>query len=265
MKDLNQLTKQIEAVAREAGSFIRKEALSFDISRAEVKGLNNFVSYVDKGAEKIIVNKLTELLPESGFIAEEGTSEKKGPVYNWVVDPLDGTTNFLHGLPPYAVSIALKEHDEIIAGAVYELTGDEMFTGWKDGGAWLNGNKIHVSGAGRLSESLVATGFPYTDFSRLDRYMELFSWFCQHSHGVRRLGSAATDIAYIACGRFEAFYEYGLYPWDIAAASIILKEAGGRISDFSGNEKGLTGSEIVAASDHVFLEMLGIVSNFMKK
>lgn len=265
MKDLNKIISQIEAVAREAGSFIRKEAVGFDISRAEVKGLNNFVSYVDKGAEKIIVNKLTALLPEAGFIAEEGTSDRKGEVYNWVVDPLDGTTNFLHGLPPYAVSIGLKQYDEIIAGAVYEITGDEMFTGWKDGGAWLNGNRIHVSGADKLSESLIATGFPYTDFSRFDRYMELFSWCCQHTHGVRRLGSAATDIAYIACGRFEGFYEYGLYPWDVAAATIILKEAGGRISDFSGNEKGLTGSEIIAASEHVFAEMLNIVSNFMEK
>lgn len=265
MTDLKKITSGIEAIAREAGNFIRKEAVNFDISSAEVKGLNNFVSYVDKGAEKIIVNKLTALLPEAGFEAEEGTSDKKGKIYNWVVDPLDGTTNFMHRLPPFAVSIALKEHDEPVAGAVYEITGNEMFTGWKNGGAWLNGKEIHVSGATKLSESLIATGFPYTDFSRFDRYMELFSWCCQHTHGVRRLGSAATDISYIACGRFEGFYEYGLYPWDIAAATIILREAGGRISDFSGNEKSLTGSEIIAASEPVFLEMLGIVSNFMKK
>ncbi|HLP74513.1 MAG TPA: inositol monophosphatase family protein [Bacteroidales bacterium] len=265
MTDLKKLTSEIEAIAREAGSFISKEALSFDIGRAEVKGLNNFVSYVDKGAEKIIVNKLTALLPEAGFEAEEGTSDKRGKIYNWVVDPLDGTTNFMHGLPPYAVSIALREHDEPVAGAVFEITRNEMFTGWKNGGAWLDGKIIHVSDAVKMSESLIATGFPYTDFSRFDGYMELFSWCCQHTHGVRRLGSAATDIAYVACGRFEGFYEYGLYPWDIAAATIILREAGGRISDFSGNEKALTGSEIIAASEAVFLEMLKIVSNFMKK
>ncbi|HLN56411.1 MAG TPA: inositol monophosphatase family protein [Bacteroidales bacterium] len=265
MTDLRKITSEIEVIAREAGDFIRKEAVNFDIGRAEVKGLNNFVSYVDKGAEEFIVKKLTALLPEAGFEAEEGTSDKKGKTLNWVIDPLDGTTNFLHGLPPYAVSIALKENNEPVAGAIYEITGNEMFTGWKNGGAWLNDQKIHVSKAAKMSESLIATGFPYTDFSRFDSYMQLFSWCCQHTHGVRRLGSAATDIAYIACGRFEGFYEYGLYPWDIAAATVILREAGGRISDFSGNEKALTGSEIIAASGHIYLEMLGIVSNFMKK
>lgn len=266
MTDLKHITSELEKIAMEAGNFIRNEVSGFDISRAEVKGLNNFVSYVDKSAEEIIVGRLKNLLPEAGFQTEEGTTEQAdGQKYVWVIDPLDGTTNFMHGCPPFAVSIGLKEHDEEVAGIVYEITADEMFTGWKNGGAWLNGKQIHVSSATSLSGSLVATGFPYSDFSRLDKYIELFTWFLKHSHGVRRLGSAATDIAYIACGRFEAFYEYGLHPWDIAAATVILREAGGRVSDFSGNEKGLTGKEIVAASEPVFLEILKIVSNFMKK
>lgn len=266
MADLKQIAAELEKVAREAGNFIRSEVERFDISRAEVKGLNNFVSYVDKSAEEIVVKRLKNLLPDAGFKTEEGTTtQAEGQKYVWVIDPLDGTTNFMHGCPPFAVSIGLKENDEEVAGVVYEITADEMFTAWKGGGAWLNGRQIHVSSALKLSESLVATGFPYSDFSRLDRYIELFTWFLKNSHGVRRLGSAATDIAYIACGRFEAFYEYGLYPWDIAAATVILREAGGRISDFSGNEKGLTGKEVVAASNAVFLEILQIVSNFMKK
>ncbi|HLN56383.1 MAG TPA: inositol monophosphatase family protein [Bacteroidales bacterium] len=265
MADLKHITAELENIAREAGNFIRNEVSHFDMSRAEVKGLNNFVSYVDKSAEEIIVKRLKNLLPEAGFKTEEGTTKQaEGQRYVWVIDPLDGTTNFMHGCPPFAVSIGLKENDEEVAGVVYEITADEMFTGWKNGGAWLNGKQIHVSSAASLSESLVATGFPYSDFSRLDKYIELFTWFLKHSHGVRRLGSAATDIVYIACGRFEAFYEYGLYPWDIAAATIILREAGGKISDFSGNEKGLTGKEVVAASEPVFLEILKIVSNFMK-
>lgn len=263
MTELKSLTEELEKIAREAGNFIRNEVNRFDIRRVEVKGLNNFVSYVDKSAEEIIVKRLMNLLPDAGFETEEGTIRSEGKRYLWVVDPLDGTTNFMHGCPPFAVSIGLKEYGEEIAGVVYEITADEMFTGRKDGGAWLNGNRIHVSSATRLSESLIATGFPYSDFSRINKYIELFTWFLKNSHGVRRLGSAATDIVYIACGRFEGFYEYGLYPWDIAAGTIILREAGGKISDFSGNEKGLTGSEIVAASEPVFLEMLKIITNFM--
>ncbi|HEX2969537.1 MAG TPA: inositol monophosphatase family protein [Bacteroidales bacterium] len=264
MTDLKVITGEIEKIAREAGNFIKNEVTRFDISKAEVKGLNNFVSYVDKNAEKLIVKKLSALLPDAGFNTEEGTVKSENKKYLWVVDPLDGTTNFMHGCPPFAVSIGLKEDSYEVAGVVYEITADEMFTAWKEGGAWLNGERIHVSSASALSESLVATGFPYSDFSRLDKYIELFTWFLKNSHGVRRLGSAATDIAYIACGRFEAFYEYGLHPWDIAAATIILREAGGKISDFSGNEGNLSGKEVVAASVAVYSEILGVVNKFMK-
>lgn len=262
--NLKDICSETEKIAREAGAFIRKEAVDFDISKAETKGLNNFVSYVDKGSEVLIVEKLAKLIPDAGFMTEEGTIKKNGAKYCWVVDPLDGTTNFMHGLPPYAVSIGLMEDDEYVAGVVYEIKGDEMFTAWKDGGAWLNGRRIHVTGAAKLSDSLVATGFPYTDFTRLGKYMDCFAWFCQNSHGVRRLGSAATDIAYIACGRFEAFYEYSLHPWDIAAGIIILREAGGKVSDFSGNEKSLSGKEIIASNSAVFPEILEIVNKFMR-
>lgn len=264
MTDLKEIARSIEEIAREAGNFIKNEALTFDIKDAESKGVNNFVSYVDKGAEKIIVDRLSKLLPDSAFMTEEGTVKKEEKRYCWVVDPLDGTTNFLHGLPPYAVSIGLMDNNEVIAGVIYEIRGDELFTAWKDGGSWLNGKRIRVSDAATLSDSLVATGFPYTDFSRIENYMDCFTWFCKHSHGVRRLGSAATDIAYIACGRFEVFYEYGLHPWDIAAGIIILREAGGKITDFSGNGNNLDGSEIVAATNKVYDETLGIVRKFMK-
>lgn len=265
MADLKEITKKIEAIAREAGEFIRNEASGFDISSKEVKGINNFVSYVDKKSEELIVSRLKELIPDASFKTEEGTGESSAAArYCWVVDPLDGTTNFMHGLPPYAVSIGLMDDNEYVAGAVYEINLDEMFSAWQGGGAWLNGRQIHVSDASKLSESLVATGFPYYNFSKMDSYMECFSWFCQNTHGVRRLGSAATDIVYIACGRFEGFYEYGLHPWDIAAAIIILREAGGKVSDFSGNENSLNGEEIVACTGKIFPEMLKIVNQFMK-
>lgn len=265
MIDLKEICKKTEIAAFETAKFIIKESGTFDISLKETKGLNDFVSYVDKGSEKLLVERLSALLPEAGFKTEEGTIKKRGLRYCWVIDPLDGTTNFLHGLSPYAISIALMDGDDVVAGVIYEIRSNEMFSAWKNGGAWLNGKQIHVSKASAISDSLIATGFPYSDFSRIDDYMNCFTWFCKNSHGVRRLGSAATDIAYIACGRFEVFYEYGLHPWDIAAGIIILREAGGRISDFSGNEKNLDGEEIVAANGAVYPEVLEIVRKFMIK
>ncbi len=261
--DLKDICDEIENAARESAAFILKESKVFDISRAEKKGLNDFVSYVDKGSEKMLVERLTILIPQAGFIVEEGTSSKKGLKYNWVIDPLDGTTNFLHNIHPYAISIALMEDEEIIAGVVYEVSGNETFKAWKNGGAWLNDIRIHVSEATKLADSLVATGFPYSDFSRLDQYMKCLTHFCKCSQGIRRLGSAAIDLAYIACGRFEAFYEYGLHPWDVAAGIILVREAGGRVSDFSGNESNLSGDEIVASTSLVYSELLDNVKKFM--
>jgi myo-inositol-1(or 4)-monophosphatase len=181
-----------------------------------------------------------------------------------VIDPLDGTTNFLHGFHPYAISIALKEYNEIIAGVIYEVGGSESFSAWKGGGAWLNGSKIHVSDAAILADSLVATGFPYSDFSRIDSYMKCLTYFCKHTHGIRRLGSAAIDLAYVACGRFEVFYEYGLHPWDVAAGTLIVREAGGMVSDFAGDENNISGEEFLAANGNVFPEVLKILNKFMK-
>ena len=264
MINLRNITIEIEKAARETAVFILKESESFDNSRTESKGLNNFVSYVDKGSEKMLVERLSSILPEAGFITEEGTIEKTGLKYCWVIDPLDGTTNFLHGLHPYAISIALMEYDEVVAGVIYEVSGNETFTAWKNGGAWLNGSRIHVSKAEHLADSLVATGFPYNDFNRIDAYMKCLTHLCKHTHGIRRLGSAAIDLAYVACGRFEVCYEYGLHHWDIAAGMLIVREAGGKVSDFSGNEKNLKGEEFLAASSIVYSEILEIVSNFMK-
>jgi myo-inositol-1(or 4)-monophosphatase len=265
MIDLKDICKEMEVAARETGAFILKESLEFDLSLMERKGFNNFVSYVDKEAEKMLVERLSRLLPEAGFVTEEGTITKSGVKYCWVIDPLDGTTNFLHGLHPYSISIGLKEDEEVVAGLVYEIKGNEVFTAWKDGGAWLDGKQIHVSKANKLSESLIATGFPYAEFERLDNFMQSLTYFCKHTHGIRRLGSAAVDLAYVACGRVEVFYEYGLHPWDIAAGIILIREAGGRISDFSGVEENLTGVEIVAANNGVFSEVQKIVSKFMMK
>ncbi len=263
--DIRNICIETEKAAREAGEFIRKEAGLFDISRVEKKGLNDLVSYVDKGSEKMLVERLGKLIPDSGFIAEEGTSTRKGKKYNWVIDPLDGTTNFVHGLQPYAVSIGLMEYDEIIAGVIYEVGQNDTFSAWKDGGAWLNGRQIFVSETNSLAESLLATGFPYYDFRYIGPYMESLTYLCEYSQGIRRLGSAAVDLAYVACGKFEGFYEYGLHPWDVAAGIIIVREAGGKVSDFSGNQSNVTGVEIIASSSLIYPEFLESIAKFLKK
>lgn len=229
------------------------------MNRVQVKGQNNFVSDVDKNAEAQIVATLRGLLPEAGFIAEEGTAGSSNERYRWVVDPLDGTTNFIHGLSPYAVSIALMDGDEVVLGVVHEAVADECFYAWKGSKAFLNGREIRVSEAATVETSLVATGFPYYNFDKIQRYMNSLAFFMQRSHGMRRLGSAATDLAYVACGRFEAFYEYSLQPWDVAAGSLIVRQAGGKVSDFSGGNTYIFGQELVCTNANIYEEFLEIV------
>ena len=251
-------------IARSAGKFMAEERKNFDPLRIETKGLHDLVSYVDRTSEQRIIAGLREVLPESGFIAEEGTSTKQGERYNWVIDPLDGTTNFIQGVPVYAVSIGLMEYDELVLGVVYEVGRDECFYAWKDGGAFLNGNPIKVSERNDIHDALLATGFPYNDFSKLDEYLELLKWTMTNARGVRRLGSAATDLAYVACGRFDSFWEYDLKPWDVAAGALIVKEAGGVVTDFSGKNDYIFGGEIIASNAVLADLMLEKVGNFME-
>lgn len=253
------LCLEVQKIAKNAGAFIAGERLKFNLADIEVKGKANFVSYVDKQAEEMIVQNLRILLPGSGFIAEEGTAVSSNENYQWIIDPLDGTTNFIHGLPPFAVSIALMEGDELLLGVVYEITQDECFYAWKGSKAYLNGKEIRVTTAATTADSLIATGFPYSAMDMLDPFVKSMRYFMIHSHGLRRLGSAATDLAYLAAGRFEAFYEHGLKPWDVAAGALIVKQAGGKISDFNGSDKYLFNGEIVASNSAYFEEFYDIV------
>jgi myo-inositol-1(or 4)-monophosphatase len=264
-ENLRELTAEVEVIARSAASFILSEKKGFTPGRVEVKGLNDFVSYVDKGSERIIVDGLGKLLPDAGFIAEEGTVGRSEARHRWVIDPLDGTTNFIHGMPFFAVSIALLDGDMPVLGVVYEMNRDEMFTAWKGGGAWLNGAPIRVSSTPNVASSLIGTGFPYYDYHLLDGYLALFRHLMQFSRGLRRPGSAATDLAYVACGRFDAFYEYSLSPWDVAAGIILVQEAGGMVSDFSSGNDFLFGKEIIACNPLVMAEMQGLVARFMAR
>jgi myo-inositol-1(or 4)-monophosphatase len=263
--DLQTLCHSVCALARETGAFIREEGKKFSLSRVEVKGRNDFVSYVDKTSEQKLVAGLAALLPESGFIAEEGTSTLKGEVYNWIIDPLDGTTNFIHGLPCFAISIALMQDKKIVLGVIYEINLDECFYSWEGGKAYLNERKIHVSTAADLSHSLIATGFPYYDYNRMESYLGMLEYCMKNTHGLRRLGSAATDLAYVACGRFEAFYEYSLQPWDVAAGAFIVQQAGGKVKDFKGGSDYIFGKEIVAGNSATFDEMLKTIQKFFVK
>lgn len=251
-------------IAKEAGDFIRSERSSFSAERIESKGVHNYVSYVDKTAENMIVDKLGKLLPGAGFIAEEGTGERKQGGLNWIIDPLDGTTNFIHGLPPFSVSIALIDNTNIVLGVVYEIKLDECFYSWKGAPAYLNGTEIRVSATGLVKDSLIATGFPYTDFSKMGPFIETFRYFMENSHGLRRLGSAAVDLAYVACGRFDAFYEFGLNSWDVAAGAFIVSRAGGEVGDFSGGDDYIFGGELIAANARIYEEFKTIVHRVMK-
>ncbi|MDB5151368.1 MAG: inositol monophosphatase [Mucilaginibacter sp.] len=259
---LQNLANQVIEVSKEAGDFIRQERKSFDPDKIEYKGLNDLVSYVDKNAEKLIVTSLEKILPEAGFITEEKTRNKVADRYNWIIDPLDGTTNFIHGLPTYSVSIALKEYDELVFGVVYEINLDECFYAWKDAPACLNGKEIKVSNIPTVGSSLIATGFPYYDFGKQDTYIELFKDLMKSCHGLRRLGSAAVDLAYTACGRFEAFYEYNLNSWDIAAGVVIVRQAGGQVINFSGGDEVLNTRELLATNGKITAEMLEIIQKY---
>lgn len=257
--NLELLTKQVANLCRGIGTYLKSELKNIQSSDIESKGVNDFVTYVDKTAENRIVSELKKLLPEAGFIVEEDKDLLTSDGYNWIVDPLDGTTNFIHGAPPFSISIALQEKNQIISGVVFEVMLNECFYAWDKGGAYLNAHPISTSSTADISGSLIATGFPYSDFSRLDAYMEIFNHLMKSSHGIRRLGSAAVDLAYVACGRYDAFYEYGLNPWDIAAGSIIIKEAGGNVSDFSGQDNYIFGKEMIATNKFVFNEFLELI------
>ncbi len=262
---LDIITKQVVNLTKAVGYFIRQEAEKFSEKDVEVKGEHNFVTYVDKTAENMLIKELKKMLPEAGFIAEEEQDLERGDRFNWIVDPLDGTTNFIHSVPLYSISIALTDRDEIIAGVVYEINLQEAFYAWKGSPAYLNGKEISVSDKQKVDDTLIATGFPYYDYSLLDKYLDLFKDLMKNSRGIRRLGSAAVDLAYVAAGRFDIFYEYGLNPWDVAAGALIVQQAGGKVSDFNNDNNFLFGKEIVASNGKVHQEFVDKLQHYFKK
>lgn len=265
--NLDQLKKTTESVcqtALNASNYILSEYNKVRASDIEIKDLNSLVSYVDKTAEKMIVDGLKPLIPEAQFYTEEATEDRSIAEYTWIIDPLDGTTNYLHQIPVFSVSIALLYQNELVIGVIQDCTRHDTYAAWKDGGAYINGKPISVSSAKQLADSTLATGFPYYDFNLLSAYMDLLSTLMQRSRGLRRFGSAAIDLAYVAAGRFDGFFEYGLKPWDVAAGLLIVKEAGGTISTFSlGDTSPLWDGELMACNRYITRELQDCISEHL--
>ena len=259
--DLKSIDLEVVDLCRSVAAFVRAERENFDNTRIEQKEkLNNLVSYVDKESEKKLVSKLLQILPKAGFITEEGTVEQsQSNDYNWIIDPLDGTTNFLHGLPVYAISVGLAYRQEVILGIVHDVVHNDSYHAVQEGNAYCNDKTIRVTPAKTLSETLLATGFPYFQFDKTEAYLDIIKTFLDKTHGIRRLGSAAMDLAYVASGKLDGFFEYNLNAWDVAAGSFIVKQAGGKVTDFKGGNNFLFGGELCASNTNIHPEMLQVI------
>jgi len=244
---------------REAGRVILMYFNQLDRLEYSSKGRNDYVSQADVEAERAVLDVLTRAYPDHGIIAEE-SGEREGSEYTWIIDPLDGTTNFLHGFPMFAVSVAVKRAGVLEHGVVYDPLHDEMFTASRGEGAQLNGKRIRVSTTRKLAPSLLGTGFPFRDLGIIEPWMRSFQSLLPKTSGIRRAGAAALDLAYVAAGRLDGFWEFGLKPWDMAAGALLIREAGGLVADVSGGQDFLENGNLVAANPLIFEEFRKIVA-----
>ena len=258
MQNFETITRLVCNIAREAGSYIKKERVNFSVDKVERKHAHDYVSYVDKGSEQMIVKALSEILPEAGFITEEGSAGHTDEQYVWVVDPLDGTTNFIHDFAPYAVSIALCKGREIVVGVVYEIVSDECFYAWQGGGAWVNGHSIHV-GKSEINEALLCLQLPYNS----DAYKPVIKRLIDHFYGnvgsIRMMGSAAIALCYVAAGRLDAYVERYIGQWDYMSGALIVMEAGGRVTNYAGEDYFMEGDSVVATNGVVHQVLLDAI------
>lgn len=253
--------------ARRAASIINRA--SFDIDRIQVtqKNQNDFVTEVDQAAEQAIIEVLKTAYPDHAILAEEsGASANLHDQSEnvWIIDPLDGTTNFIHGFPQYCVSIALQQRGQITQAVVYDPTRNDLFTATKGAGAYLNEKRIRVTRRDKMADALIGTGFPFRETDRLDEYMQMFKIMTERCAGLRRPGAAALDLAYVAAGRLDGFFEKGLQPWDAAAGALLVSEAGGIIGDFSGESDYLYKGNVIAGTPKIFAQMINLLSPFAK-
>jgi myo-inositol-1(or 4)-monophosphatase len=254
---------EVQKIARTAGEFCKNERSKLTQDDIETKSTASFVTYVDKTSERMIVDALRCLLPEAGFVTEEGTADYSGEPFTWFIDPLDGTTNYIHGLFPFSVSIGLAAAGRMVTGVVYEVGQNEMFYAWEGSKAFLNGKEISVKKSVRSEDALIGTGFPYYGFDQVNSYLDCMKELMKRSRGLRRMGSAAVDLSYVAAGRFDGFFEHALHAWDVAAGAFILRQAGGIATDFNGGDNWLFGGEIIAASQNYFPEFYSIVNRHL--
>jgi len=250
--------------ARAAGDIIVRNMDRLDRLKIITKRNHDFVSNVDNMAEQAIINIIREAYPDHGILAEESGKLSKDSEFQWIIDPLDGTTNYLHGFPQFAVSIALKHKNRLEIGVIYDPVSQELFTASRGNGAMLNDKKIRVSTQKGLNNALLGTGFPYYDQSYVDVYLATMKALMQNTAGIRRPGSAALDLAWLAAGRIDGFWEFNLNAWDIAAGAIIIREAGGIVSDFENKDGYLESGDIIAAAPKVFPEMTKIIQEKVK-
>lgn len=248
----------IEA-AREAGKFLRYSVGRVKTIETKQGEERNFVSEIDRGSEERIITTIRRHFPSHGILAEEGGASNPDAEYRWIIDPLDGTTNFLHGLPVFCVTIGIEHRGEIIAGVVYDPNLDILYTAEKGGGAFMNGRRMKVSATGELINSLLMTGFPYDVARNPDHAVEHFVSFLMEASGIRRFGSAALDLCYVAAGRLDGFWEVNLHAWDMAAGVLLVTEAGGKVSDFDGGPLSIYGRKIIASNGVIHDAMLGVL------
>lgn len=253
------LTIAVKA-AREAGRIINRASQDVGALKIQSKTFNDFVSEVDRSAEQAIIDTIRDAYPSHGFFGEESGKSNQESEDIWIIDPLDGTTNFLHNFPQYCVSIALQQKGVLTQAVIYDPVRNDLFTATKGRGAFLNDKRIRVSNRAKLQASLISTGFPFRDFTHLDTYLAMLKDMIKNTTGIRRPGSAALDLAYVAAGFTDGFFEINLSTWDIAAGGLLVQEAGGMVGDFEGNESWLTTGNIVAGNAKVFSQMLQVLS-----
>ena len=244
--------------ARQAGKLLLRYAQQVDQLTIESKGRNDFVSEADREAERTIVSIIRQAYPDHAVLAEE-TGAHAGNEYEWIIDPLDGTTNFLHGYPQFAVSIAVQRQQRLQQAVVFDPLRDELFTASRGAGAQLNDRRIRVSRAPSLAHALLGTGFPFKSMEHLDAWVQMFRILLPETHGVRRAGSAALDLAHVACGRLDGFWEMGLKPWDIAAGALLVEEAGGLVTDFAGQQEFLRDGHVIAGNTRIQAELVRLI------
>lgn len=252
------LTIAVKA-ARRAGNLIHRAADNLDHLTVTKKSHSDYVSEVDRAAEQAIINTLLDAYPKHAILAEESGAQGDSE-YLWIIDPLDGTTNFLHGFQQYAVSIALQHNGVLTQAVIYDPTKNDLFTATRGSGAYINDRRLRVSKRIELADCLIGTGFPYTKFEHLDPYMNILRDMMQKTSGLRRPGSASLDLAYTAAGRYDGFFEIGLKPWDIAAGCLLITEAGGLVGDMQGNDAYLKSGNLCAGNAKIFAQMLQVIA-----